>query len=49
MDLELRDRTAVVTGCGVEIGREIARVLAAEGGSALVVARELRRRRDRIP
>ena len=31
MDLELRGRTAVVTGCSVGIGREIARVLAAEG------------------
>ena len=39
MDLELRGRTAVVTGCSVGIGREIARVLAAEGVSALVVAR----------
>ena len=39
MDLELRNRTAVVTGCSVGIGREIARVLAAEGVSSLVVAR----------
>ena len=39
MDLELRGRTAVVTGCSVGIGREIARVLAAEGVSALVIAR----------
>jgi 3-oxoacyl-[acyl-carrier protein] reductase len=39
MDLELRGRTAVVTGCSAGIGREIARVLAAEGASALVVAR----------
>ena len=39
MDLELRGRTAVVTGCSVGIGREIARVLAAEGVAALVVAR----------
>src|SRR5207247_8352076 len=39
MDLELAGRTAVVTGCSVGIGREIARVLAAEGVSALVVAR----------
>src|SRR5512145_1513439 len=39
MDLELRDRTAVITGCSVGIGREIARVLAAEGVASLVVAR----------
>jgi 3-oxoacyl-[acyl-carrier protein] reductase len=39
MDLELRDRTAVVTGCSVGIGREIARVLAAEGAPTLIVAR----------
>jgi 3-oxoacyl-[acyl-carrier protein] reductase len=39
MDLELRGRTAVVTGCSVGIGREIARVLAAEGVTCLVVAR----------
>src|SRR5207249_10001323 len=39
MDLELRGRTAVVTGCSVGIGREIARVLAAEGASTLVIAR----------
>ena len=39
MDLELRGRNAVVTGCSVGIGREIARVLAAEGVPTLVVAR----------
>src|SRR5215510_6151455 len=39
MDLELRGRTAVVTGCSVGIGREIARVLASEGVPTLVVAR----------
>ena len=39
MDLELGGRTAVVTGCSVGIGREIARVLAAEGVSTLVIAR----------
>src|SRR5213593_3245927 len=39
MELELRGRTAVVTGCSVSIGREIARVLAAEGVAMLVVAR----------
>jgi 3-oxoacyl-[acyl-carrier protein] reductase len=39
MDLELRNRNAVVTGSSVGIGREIARVLAGEGVSCLVVAR----------
>ena len=39
MDLELAGRTAVVTGCSVGIGREIARVFAAEGVATLVVAR----------
>jgi 3-oxoacyl-[acyl-carrier protein] reductase len=39
MDLELRGRTAIVTGCSVGIGREIARVLAAEGVTTLIVAR----------
>jgi 3-oxoacyl-[acyl-carrier protein] reductase len=39
MELELRGRTAVVTGCSVGIGREIARVLAAEGVACLVLAR----------
>src|SRR5262245_64892554 len=39
MDLELRGRTAVVTGCSVGIGREIARVLAAEGVTVLAIAR----------
>jgi 3-oxoacyl-[acyl-carrier protein] reductase len=39
MDLELRGRTAVVTGCSVGIGREIARVLAAEGMLTLLIAR----------
>ena len=39
MDLELRGRTAVVTGCSVGIGREIARILAAEGVAMLVIAR----------
>ena len=39
MDLELRGRTAVVTGCSVGIGREVARVLAAEGVPTLIVAR----------
>lgn len=41
MDLELRGRIAVVTGCSVGIGREIARVLAAEGVQTVIVARRL--------
>ena len=39
MDLELKGRVAVVTGCSVGIGREIAKVLAAEGVQTLVTAR----------
>jgi len=39
MDLELRGRTVVITGCSVGIGREIARVLSAEGMPSLVIAR----------
>jgi len=39
MDLELKDKVAVVTGTSVGLGREIARVLAAEGAQTIVVAR----------
>ena len=39
MDLELKDKIAVVTGTSVGLGREIARVLAAEGARIVVVAR----------
>jgi len=39
MDLELKDRIAVVTGTSVGLGREIAKVLAAEGAQTVVVAR----------
>jgi 3-oxoacyl-[acyl-carrier protein] reductase len=39
MDFELLGRVAVITGCSVGIGREIARVLAAEGAQTVVVAR----------
>jgi len=39
MDLELRDKVAVVTGTSVGLGREIARVLAAEGTQTIVIAR----------
>jgi len=39
MDLELAGKIAVVTGASTGIGREIARVLAAEGAQTIVVAR----------
>jgi 3-oxoacyl-[acyl-carrier protein] reductase len=39
MDLELEGRTAVVTGCSVGIGREIAKVLAGESVQTVIVAR----------
>jgi len=39
MDLELKGKVAVVTGTSVGLGREIARVLAAEGARTIVIAR----------
>lgn len=39
MDLELDGKIAVVTGASTGIGREIAKVLAAEGAQTIVVAR----------
>ena len=39
VDLELNGKIAVVTGASVGLGREIARVLAAEGTQTVVVAR----------
>ena len=39
MDFELKGRVAVITGCSVGIGRETAKVLAAEGAQTVVVAR----------
>jgi 3-oxoacyl-[acyl-carrier protein] reductase len=39
MDLELTGKVAVVTGASVGLGREIARVLAAEGVRTIVTAR----------
>lgn len=39
MDLELSGKIAVVTGASVGIGREITRVLAAEGAQTVVIAR----------
>ena len=39
MDLELKDRVAVVTGCSVGIGRDTAKLLAAEGAQIVIVAR----------
>src|SRR5260370_24855150 len=39
MDCEVKGRVAVITGCSVGIGRETAKVLAAEGAQTVVVAR----------
>ena len=39
MNLELEGRVAVVTGCSVGIGREIAKSLALEGAQTIVIAR----------
>ena len=39
MDLELKSKVAVITGCSVGIGREAAKLLAAEGAQTVVVAR----------
>src|SRR5271166_3834228 len=39
MELELTGRIAIVTGCSVGIGREIARMLADEGAQTVVIAR----------
>jgi len=39
MDLELKGKVAVVTGASVGLGREIARVLAAEGARTIMIAR----------
>lgn len=42
MDLNLNKRVAVITGCSVGIGREIAKVLAAEGSETAIIARRER-------
>jgi 3-oxoacyl-[acyl-carrier protein] reductase len=41
MDLQLRDKTAVVTGASIGIGRAIAKALAAEGVRVAAVARRV--------
>jgi 3-oxoacyl-[acyl-carrier protein] reductase len=46
MDLQLRNRTALVTGASVGIGYGIARALAAEGVRVAVTARRLDKLRD---
>jgi 3-oxoacyl-[acyl-carrier protein] reductase len=39
MDLDVKGRVAVITGCSVGIGREVAKLLATEGAQTVVVAR----------
>jgi 3-oxoacyl-[acyl-carrier protein] reductase len=39
MDLQLRDKTALVTGASMGIGRAIAKALAAEGAKIAIAAR----------
>jgi 3-oxoacyl-[acyl-carrier protein] reductase len=39
MDFGLSDRVAIITGCSVGIGREVAKVLASEGVQTVVIAR----------
>ena len=39
MDVELSGRVAIITGCSVGIGREVAKVLAGEGVQTVVIAR----------
>jgi NAD(P)-dependent dehydrogenase (short-subunit alcohol dehydrogenase family) len=41
MDLELKDRVAIVTGGGMGIGKEVARVLSQEGCKVVICARRM--------
>ncbi len=41
MDLELKDRVAIITGGGMGIGKEVARVLSAEGCKVVICARRM--------
>jgi 3-oxoacyl-[acyl-carrier protein] reductase len=39
MDFELGGRVAIITGCSVGIGRQVAKVLAGEGAQTVIIAR----------
>ncbi len=41
MDLELKDRVAIVTGGGMGIGKDVARLLSQEGCKVVICARRM--------